>query len=142
MKADSGKSIPLVPGTSTPHKCPEKEVVPPPEQSPQENLKKILDKEAKVDPEQAHVTMEGKSEPPPHREFNEEVTKSEVKRISVWARFQANSINFPEDFDKNKATTDELRARQIDRNVDKKDLMHYYFYVKYSQKKDSVDNVP
>lgn len=133
MKSDSGKSIPLVPGTTTPHKCPEKEVVPkeaPPEQDEILNLATLEDLE------------KAKKEFPPHREFDEEKTKGEVKRISVWARFQANSINFPDSFDKNSASHDELKARQIDRNVDKKDLMHYYFYVKYGQKKDSVDNLP
>ena len=78
---------------------------------------------------------------PPYREFDEVKTKDEVKRVSVWARAEANSINFPVDFNKNSATTDELRARQIDRNVDKKDMMKYYFWVKYA-KKDSMDNLP
>ena len=114
VKADSGKSIPLVPGTTTPHKCPEQEAVP--------------DKEEKT-------------ETPPYREFDEVKTKDEVKRISVWARAEAHKINFPDNFNKNSATTDELRARQIDRNVDKKDMMKYYFWVKYA-KKDSMDNLP
>ena len=128
VKADSGKSIPLVPGTTTPHKCPETEQISGEQIGSSEQLKQKL---------------ESKPETPPYREFDEVKTKDEVKRICVWARAEANSINFPVDFNKNSATTDELRARQIDRNVDKKDLMLYYFYTKYAdKKKNSVDYLP
>jgi len=134
MKADSGKSIPLVPGTTTPHKCPEKQEAP---------------------PEQAHVTMEGKSEPPtdkgkyegrpnpvtpPHREFGDENIKVEAKLINEWARKTAHEYNW-KTLDQSE-TMEDRRARNIAENVDKKDLMHYYFYVKYGQKKNPVDNVP
>ena len=88
MKADSGKSIPLVPGTNTPHKCPEKEVVhdfdktkEAPREQEQENAENV--------PEQEQL----KEEAPPHREFDEEKIKAEVKRISVWVKFCA-SLDF------------------------------------------------
>lgn len=80
--------------------------------------------------------------PPKPSDFDDKVIQAEVKRVSVWARAEANSINFPENFNKNSATHDELRARQIDRNVDKKDMMRYFFEVKYGKKKDSVDKLP
>lgn len=123
MVADSGKKIPLIPGTKNPHVCPEKKGEQPPS----------LVTETK--PEVEYV-------PPKPSDFDDKVIQAEVKRVSVWARAEANSINFPENFNKNSATHDELRARQIDRNVDKKDLMHYFFEVKYGKKKNSVDKLP
>lgn len=130
MKAESGKLIPLQPGTRNPHKCVEqKKIETPPAPPPQEEKQGYLE----------HQQPQGQELEYP--KFNDKVIQAEVKRVSVWARHEANSINFPEDFDKNSATHDELRARQIDRNVDKKDMMRYFFEVKYGKKKNSVDNV-
>jgi len=68
------------------------------------------------------------------KNFDDEKFKTEAKIICNWARVTANSINFPENFNKTQATTDELRARQIDRNVDKKDLFAAFYLVKYGKK--------
>jgi len=123
MKAESGKLIPLKPGTLEPHKCQEEKPEAP-----------VEEKQGHLD----HSQVEGHEVEYP--KFNDKVIQAEVKRISVWARAEANSINFPDSFIKSQATSDELRARQIDRNVDKKDMMRYYFQVKYGSKKNSVDN--
>lgn len=131
MVADSGKKIPLIPGTKNPHVCPEKKgEQPPPTPPPPEPKQGYLD----------HQQPQGQEFEYP--KFNDKVIQAEVKRICVWARHEANSINFPEDFHKESSTFDELRARQIDRNVDKKDLMRYFFEVKYGTKKNSVDKLP
>jgi len=130
MVADSGKKIPLIPGTKNPHVCPEKKGEQPPPTTPP----KIPD-----NPPGYYEHQQVKGDEIEYPKFNDKVIEAEVKRVSVWARAEANSINF---FNKNSATHDELRARQIDRNVDKKDLMHYFFEVKYGKKKNSVDKLP
>lgn len=132
MKAESGKLIPLQPGTRNPHKCVEQKKIETPPTPP-----KIPDNPPGY---YEHQQVEGQELEYP--KFNDKVIEAEVKRVSVWARHEANSINFPENFDKNSATHDELRARQIDRNVDKKDMMRYFFEVKYGKKKNSVDKLP
>ncbi len=131
MKADSGKSIPLVPGTSTPHKCPEKQetqttttTTAPPEKH--ETLASL------EDIEKAELARGA-------RNFDEEKIKTDIKLINEWARKTAHDFNW-KTLDQTE-TIEDRRARNIAENVDKKQLFDMFFKLKYGKKNNSVDNV-